>query len=342
MVDNNETNPGQQRLDPSPLMRLSTAYWDSQALLTANRIGLFDLLAGKALDSDAIADKLQTAPRPTRLLLKACVGLGLLEEVEGGFRNTPLSATFLVSGTPAYMGNAIRYSDNLYGAWGALETALREDRPTMAPETYLGRDAGKTRDFVYGMHDRALGIGRAMVGLVDLSGRSRMLDVGGGPGTYSSLLALRYPQLQSVVMDLPDVVAIAAEIIAGLGVADRVTTMAGDYMKTPFPKEKDVVLISGVFHRESEATCRRLIENAAASLLPGGLLLISDVFTDAGGAQPVFAAMFGLNMMLSAPDGGVHADADVARWMGDAGFATSEVRHFPPPMPHRLIIGTKR
>lgn len=342
MADNKEANSGQQRLDPSPLMRLSTAYWDSQALLTANRIGLFDLLADKPLDSNAIADKLQTAPRPTRLLLKACVGLGLLEEVEGGFHNTPLSAAFLVSGTPAYMGNAIRYSDNLYGAWGALETALREDRPTMAPETYLGRDAKKTRDFVYGMHDRALGIGRALVGLVDLSGRSRMLDVGGGPGTYSALLALRYPQLQSVVMDLPDVVAIAAEIVAGMGVADRVTTMAGDYMKTPFPQEKDVVLISGVFHRESEATCRSLIENAVASLLPGGLLLISDVFTDDGGAQPVFAAMFGLNMMLSAPDGGVHADADVARWMRDAGFATSEVRPFPPPMPHRLIIGTKR
>lgn len=342
MRDNSETKPGQARLDPSPLMKLSTAYWDSQTLLTANRIGLFDVLADKTLDTETIAAKLKTAPRPTRLLLKACVGLGLLEEHPDGFRNSPLSSAFLVSGRPAYMGNAIRYSDNLYGAWGALETALREDRPTMAPETYLGRDPQKTRDFVYGMHDRALGIGRAMVGLMDLSGRRQMLDVGGGPGTYSALLALRYPDLHSVVMDLPDVVVIAAEIVAGMGVAARVSTLAGDYMKTPFPKDKDVVLISGVFHRESEATCRRLIARAAESLLPGGLLLISDVFTDAGGAQPVFAAMFGLNMMLSAPHGGVHADADVARWMRDAGFSTQDACHFPPPMPHRLIIGQKQ
>ena len=341
MQKNEQAKSGQPRLDPSPLMKQSTAYWDSQTLLTANRIGLFDALGDQTFDTETIAAKLATAPRPTRLLLKACVGLGLLEEHPDGFRNTPLSSAFLVSGSPAYMGNAIRYSDNLYGAWGQLETALREDRPTMAPETYLGRDVQKTRDFVYGMHDRALGIGRTLVGLVDLEGRRQMLDVGGGPGTYSALLARRYPELHSVVMDLPDVVAIAAEIVADMGVADQVSTLAGDYMKTPFPKDKDVVLISGVFHRESEATCRRLIERAAESLLPGGLLLISDVFTDADGAQPVFAAMFGLNMMLSAPDGGVHADADVARWMQDAGFSTQDVCHFPPPMPHRLIIGQK-
>jgi hypothetical protein len=45
--------------------------------------------------------------------------------------------------------------------------------------------------------------------------------------------------------------------------------------------------------------------------------VVSDVFTDEGGALPTFAAMFGLNMMLTAPDGGVHADADVMRWMAD-------------------------
>lgn len=337
-----DAKPARPGLDPGPLMRLSTAYWDAQTLLTANRIRLFDLLADAASPAEAVATALGTAPRPTRLLLKACVGLGLLEEAAGGFRNSPLSNAFLVSGAPGYMGNAIRYSDNLYGAWGALEKALREDAPPMAPQTYLGDDAQVTRDFVYGMHDRALGIGRALVGLVDLDSRRNMLDVGGGPGTYSALFAQRYPQLHSQVMDLPGVVAIAAEIIASLGVADRVTPLAGDYMETPFPDGKDVVMISGVFHRETEATCRRLIARAAASLEPGGLLLVSDVFTDADGAHPAFAALFGLNMMLSAPDGGVHADADVAGWMRDAGFAGVGVRPFPPPMPHRLVIGEKR
>ncbi len=81
--------------------------------------------------------------------------------------------------------------------------------------------------------------------------------------------------------------------------------------RADFGSGKDVVLMSGMFHRETESACRNLIERAAACLVPGGLVVVSDVFTDAGGAHPAFAAMFGVNMMLTAPDGGVHADADV-------------------------------
>lgn len=332
---------GLPALDPAPLMKLSTAYWDAQTLLTANRIGLFGLLAENTLDVQAIAGALHTRARPTRLLLKACTALGLLEEVESGFRNSPLSRAYLVPGKPGYLGNAFRYSDNLYATWGELETALREDRPPMAAAQYLGDDRRLTRDFVYAMHERALGPGRALLNLVDLTGRNSLLDVGGGPGTYASLFAQRYPALRAVVLDLPGVVAHARDIIASMEVGDRVATLPGDYTSTPFPGGQDVVLISGVFHRECEERCRDLIARAADSLLPGGLLLVSDVFTDAGGTQPPFATLFGLNMMLTAPDGGVHADADVAAWMREAGLTGCEVRPFPHPMPHRLVMGRK-
>ncbi|HHH38527.1 MAG TPA: hypothetical protein ENK50_03000 [Sedimenticola sp.] len=327
--------------DPTPLMQLSTAYWGAQTLLTANRIGLFECLAQGPKSGPDVAAELGTRPRETELLLKACTALGLLQAVDGKYRNSGLSQAFLVPGSPGYMGNAIRYSDNLYATWGNLEQALRDGTPPMPTETYTGDDPERTRAFVYGMHDRAMGIGRAMVGLVDLGGRRQMLDVGGGPGTYSALFAQRYPELHSRVMDLPGVVAIANEIIASMGVADRVTTQAGDYLQDGYPGGNDVVLISGVFHRESEAGCRELIDRARASLVPGGVLIVGDVFADEGGVSPPFATLFGLNMMLTAPEGGVHTDAEVAGWMAEAGFTGIDTRPLPPPMPHRLVVGEK-
>jgi hypothetical protein len=99
--------------------------------------------------------------------------------------------------------------------------------------------------------------------------------------------------------------------------------------------------MSGMFHRETAQACRRLIERAAACLDAGGQLVVSDVFTDEGGTRPAFAAMFGVNMMLTAPDGGVHADADVKRWMAEAGFRDLRVVPLPPPMPHRVVMGVK-
>jgi hypothetical protein len=72
------------------------------------------------------------------------------------------------------------------------------------------------------------------------------------------------------------------------------------------------------------------------------MLVVSDVFTDQGGTQPAFATLFGLNMMLTAADGGVHADTDVMRWMADCGFGDLRRVPLPPPMPHRVVMGVKR
>jgi cyclopropane fatty-acyl-phospholipid synthase-like methyltransferase len=143
------------------------------------------------------------------------------------------------------------------------------------------------------------------------------------------------------VLELPAVAAVARELVAAAGASDRVSLRDGDYHSAPFGSGKDVVLMSGMFHRETEQACRSLIQRAADCLVSGGLLAVSDVFTDEGGTHPTFAAMFGLNMMLTAPDGGVHSDSDVKRWMADCGFDDLRVTPLPPPMPHRVVLGVK-
>lgn len=327
--------------DPSAIVRLSTAYWESQTLLTANRLRIFDFLADGARSADAVAAGLGLDPRSAGLFLRACAGLGLLSETSGGFENAPVAAAFLVTRSPAFMGNVITYSDQLYPTWGRLEDALRSGKPALPAQSYLGDDPARTRAFVVAMHERALGIARALVGMLDLQGRRTMLDVGGGPGTYSVLLTERFPGLRSEVIELPGVAAVARELVAAAGASERVLLRDGDYHSADFGTGQDVVLMSGMFHRETAAACRGLIARAAASLNPGGLLVVSDVFTDKGGAQPTFAAMFGLNMMLTAPDGGVHADADVQRWMAGCGLRGMRMLPLPPPMPHRVVMGVK-
>ena len=117
--------------------------------------------------------------------------------------------------------------------------------------------------------------------------------------------------------------------------------LRGDYHSSDFGTGYDVVLMSGMFHRETADNCRRLIGKAYDCLEQGGLLIVSDVFADADGTTPGFSALFGVTMMLTAPDGCVHADADVANWMEDADFGSIDRRPFPPPMPHRVVTGTK-
>ncbi len=327
--------------DPSPILQLATGYWGSQVLLTANRLGLF---AGGPEGGESAAEaaaRMGTQERPTRLLLNACTALGLLDREGDRYTPTPTAAAFLSPTSPAYLGDALRYSDDLYAPWGRLEEAVRHDRPALPPADLLGGDAEQTRHFVRAMHQRALGIARGLVQAVDLSGRKRLLDVGGGPGTYSALLTGRFPGLTATVLDLEPVVAIAAEIVAELDASERVAFLPGDCHTTEWPAGNDALLISGLLHRESEASCRALLRRAHEALVPGGELIVADVFTGEGGDSPPFACLFGLNMLLSAPGGGVHPAPAMARWMEEAGFTGIATRPLGPPMPHSVISGTR-
>lgn len=327
--------------DPTPVVELSTAYWGSQALLTASRLGLFDVLAERPMAAADVAERQGLDPRMTALFLNALTGLGLCEKQGDLYANSRASEVFLTTASPASMRNSMHFMDDLYATWGDLEKSLRAGAPAKRAETYLGQDAEQTRHFVYSMHDRALAIGRALPQLVELGGRRRLLDVGGGPGTFSALLTQANPGLHADVLELDGVATVAEEILTETGAADRVTMIRGDYHTSDFGSGYDCVLMSGMFHRETAENCRRLIAKAYRCLDSGGLLIVNDVFTDEDGTTPAFCALFGITMMLTAPDGGVHADAEVADWMKEAGFLEVGCRPFPPPMPHRVVTGLK-
>lgn len=325
--------------DPSGIMTLATAYWGSQTLFAARRLGVFEVLDQGPATAPALARRLATGERALTLLLNACTALELLVKTGDRYANAPAAAAFLVPGRPTYMGDALAYGEDIYGQWEGLDRVVREGGVERS-EGYLGDDPERTRHFVYGMHGRALGVGRALVELVDLAGCGTLLDLGGGPGTYAALLLQRHPGLTATVVDLPPIAALAGEILNAMGVARRVSLLPGDYHEVSLPAGQDAVLISGVLHRESPARARGLIARGVAALAPGGRVLVSDVMTAPGDDGPAFATLFGLNMLLTAPDGGVHSTADVTGWLTAAGLRVDPPRPFPPPMPHTVITAT--
>lgn len=325
-------------------MQVATAHRASVALFTAADLDVFSVLAAGARTPEQVAQAIGvTHVESLRLVLEMCVTSGLLQraaDVEGGFENSPTTDFFLVRDRPSYIGAGLQYAADLYPAWGRLTDLVRTGRPPLPPETILGDDPDKTRHFVLAMHQRAQGIGNVLSAMVDLTGCSRLLDVGGGPGTYSMRLIDRTPGLRSTVLDLPGVLAVTKDIVASHGYADRIDLLPGDYLTTDFGTGFDVVLLSGMMHRETADGCQLLLRKAAAALNPGGRILVSDVFYDDDRkVTPPFAVEFALHMMLTSDHGSAHARTEMARWMTSAGAATVDVRPLPPPNPHTLLVG---
>jgi SAM-dependent methyltransferase len=328
--------------NPSHILELASSFYGSCVLFTASDAGVFAALTEReSADAKTLAADLKLAPRGARLLLDACVAVGLLAKNGDCYRNTPESAAFLVPGSPGDLSGAIRYNRDVYAAWGRLAELARTGKPVEKPELHLGSDEDRTRTFVMAMHSRALGIGRAVVPQLQLAGRRKLLDIGGGPGTYSVLAAQANPELTCTVMDLPPVVAIAEELIAGQGLAERVKTLGGDYHTADFPPGQDVVNFFGVLHQESPDSILDLFRRAYDALQPGGLVYVLDMMTDATRTAPKFSALFAVNMALTTENGWVFSDDDLRGWLGQAGFVDVSVSPLQPPMPHWLAAAHK-
>ena len=328
--------------DPSLIMQLALAYRASAALFAASELDVFGALADGPKTAEEVASARQCHEAPMRLLLESCAAVGLLTNDGGRYANTPVVDTFLVRGGPAYSANALKYAEDLYPAWGRLADLVRTGRPPMTPQTILGDDKEKTRAFVYAMHERVHGIGSVLSHLPDLTGRRRLIDIGGGPGTYSVALVKRTPGLSSTVLDVPGVLEVTRELIDASGFADRVTLMPGDYLTSSFGTGYNAALLSGMMHRETPDSCRLLLQKTFDALDPDGLVIVSDVFFDDDSKRtPPFAVSFALNMMLTSAEGSAHANTEMAAWMTGIGFRDVRIQKLPAPNAHSLVMGTK-
>jgi 3-hydroxy-5-methyl-1-naphthoate 3-O-methyltransferase len=303
------------------LNRLAIGGWAAQALFAANRLGVFDLLKeGRSLTAAEVAGELGTDEDATGRLLGALVAIALLEHEDGRFANGLAAEEHLVSG-PESLATWV----DLIGGWnqtfGSLADSVRSGEPAEVPEEKLGQSAEYTRRFIIGMHDYAIGPGRELARHLDLGDRRRLLDVGGGPGTYSILLAEAHPELECVVLDLPEVVEIAREVIAQHGLEDRVTTAAGDYHSGDFPGGFDTALVSNVLHQEDRASCARILSQAHTAVEPGGLGVVHAMFLNERGDGPVWPALHNLLMLLVYRGGRAYSVEETFRMLEGAGFA---------------------
>ena len=147
--------------------------------------------------------------------------------------------------------------------------------------------------------------------------------------------------LHGTVLDLPAIVGVARELIAGAGMAERVSTRPGDYHTAPFEGPWDVLTFFGVLHQEPPDTIACLMRSAYAALAPGGRIFVLDLMTDDTHAHPPFAALFALNMALTMEHGWVFSEREMAGWLAAAGFGGIGGRPVPPPMPHVLMTARK-
>jgi precorrin-6B methylase 2 len=329
--------------DFQELMKLARGFQSAKILMVATDLEMFSQLEEFRTVGE-IAGLIKADHRAVGIILNALAALELVIKEGERFKNGALTSRYLVRGKDDYRGAIVRHMHHTWWGWSDLEETVKRGHADMEKsERWVDRvDSNEewVQEFIWGMHAIARDLAPQVASQMDLSGVERLLDLGGGPATYAIAFAQASPQLQATVFDLPQPITIAQENIRRHGLAGRINTLAGNFLKDDIGSGYDFIWISQILHSHTEEQCRLIIGKAVKALNPGGRVVIQDFFLNDDLVTPLEAAMFSVHMLAVTPGGRAYTHREVAAMMEQAGLSTPE--HKTPSPQTGILIGRKK
>ncbi|MCR4310667.1 MAG: methyltransferase domain-containing protein, partial [Deltaproteobacteria bacterium] len=252
------------------LMAVGHGYQRSMILLAALKLGVFRALAGGACDAKVLARRVGADAEKLSILLDALAALGLLEKGGSRYRNAKPAHDFLLPGPRSKESILLHHLDG-WGAWGRLPSTIRAGRKPRG-----GAQGTWHENFIHGMEENALERAAAVARGIPLRPGERVLDLGGGPGTYAVAWAAASPDAVITVFDAPETLRVTRKILREKGEERRVRLLEGDFLVDPIGGPYDFVWISQILHAYSEGDCRKLLRRVRAALAPGGRVAVQE------------------------------------------------------------------
>lgn len=284
-----------QRVETTRLQHLARAYTQSAVFYAAIDLDLFTHVAGGANTVTALADAMGTSELNAERLVVVALALGLLDrDVDGILVNAADCEKYLVKGTDRYAGSWMTFTRPEVADWFDLTAKLLDQNPPSELGMYDDLIVERARKYHAATYSIGMGAGRRFCRTVDLSGRSTLLDLGGGSGAYSINAVQSFPGLQAVVFDLPPVTVVTQEYLEMNGVTDRVSTVGGDFINDDLPTGCDVAVMASNLPIYDAEIISKVVGKTFDALQPGGEMHLIGETLHANGVGPVDAAMWGM------------------------------------------------
>ncbi len=325
--------------DPPRLLETSGSYWQGSALQAAIRLDIFTYLSDASLSAEALAALLKCDERALNMLLRALAAMDLLVKDKVGYRCPEPICYWLDANSNQYLGHIIRHQHHLVESWSQLDQAVRNGQPQRERSSF-SEDEWR-RDFLLGMHNLSSMLAPQLVPLMPVGNPRKLLDVGGGPGTWSVHFCQQHPLLQATVFDLPESRSIFSQNINKIGMSDRISFVGGNFLEDPLGSDFDLVWLSHVLHAEGPQQAAQLVADAAAATAAGGILLIHEFILNDHAPGPIYPALFALNMLLGTEKGQAYSEQEIRDMCLNAGLVNVTRLPVPATMKSGVIYAEK-
>jgi hypothetical protein len=158
----------------------------------------------------------------------------------------------------------------------------------------------------------------------DFGRHRRLLDVGGGYGTFVRPILAAYQNLTATLIDLPEV----ASTVAGQAIP-RLTAVGADVFESPLPPDHDVLLVANLVHLLPPDRIVELFRRLRAAAAPDATLLLVDWWRTDQAPHP--SARIGAGEFLIISGGDLYQVDEVAGWLAETGWRFTGLTALPPP-----------
>ncbi len=331
---------------PERFFNTVNAYQHGAALKTGVELGFFTAIAEGYNTVEKLAARCGAAARGARVLADHLTVMGFLIKDGAAYSLAEDAALFLDKNSPAYIGAAVEFllAPTLKGNFDHLTERVRRGCAVA--------DEGNT--VLEANNEVWVRFARGMAGLMmmpaqmlaqQLLGQGgpramKVLDISAGHGMFGIAFAQQNPQARVVGLDWENVLAVAKENAAKLGVGGRYEIIAGSAFETDLGKDYDVVLLPNFLHHFDARTNVGLLKRVHAALKPGGRVAALEFAPNDDRISPPAAAAFAIVMLAGTPGGDAYTATELKRMFEEAGFKDVAWNDLPGGM-ERVILGHK-
>ncbi len=329
------------RREGEALFDLVAGFCHSQVLMAFMALDLPERLMEREETVEALAGRVSVPVDRLKVLMAAAASLGLVRRRRSGVYGLTRRGAAL-AGVPGLKG-MIAHHEVLYRDLADPVAFFRGETATELagfwPYVFGADGAGDPEvaaTYSRLMADSQVLVAEDTLAAIDLSGVTRLMDVGGGTGTFLSHVADTYPQIGLTLFDLPAVAPGARARFAEAGLSDRIDIAAGSFRDDPLPEGADAISLVRVLYDHEDATVRVLLAKVAEALPAGGRLIVSEPMAGSRAGDAYFALY-----CMAMRTGKARRSAEIAAHMAEAGFTRIRAHRPARPFVTSVVEGVR-
>ncbi len=311
------------------LADMINGYWITQAVYSAAKLGIADLLSDGPRPVDELAVATNSQSDSLARLLRALASVEVFEEVAGGgYRNTPLSELLRRDVPRSQLALALMMGADQYRVWGGLADAVQSGQNEYQRQfkqpifEHLSENPEKAAVFDQAMQSMHCRETLAVIDAYDFSALDVLVDLGGGNGSALESILLAHPKLHGILFDLPSVIERARIRLESSQLSSRCSFVSGDFFE-PIPIQANALMMRHVIHDWEDAAALTILQNCHEVLPPGGKLLLVESVIPSGNTR--FRAKFLDLAMMLIPGGRERTEQEYRDLYEQSGFRLADI-----------------